>query len=209
MTGAGVVWVAAMLVVAALGMGLAALDSSPDAAAAGTSVAVPVDAGSPGGSDDGPAQVLSPERASADSSAGPSTDDADRVTYFDPSNLIDNRPDTAWRTPGDASGQSLYFSFASPVRLSSVGLVSGYAKIDPVSGVDRFVQNRRVSSVEWTSAEGESVTQWLTDDPTLQTISVELVTQSVTVTVTSTLLPGDSSRDYTAISEVVFTGWPG
>jgi hypothetical protein len=143
----------------------------------------------------------------ADSTAPASVDDSGvRVTY-DAANLVDGRADTAWRTPGDATGQSLHFSFGRPVHLASVGLLPGYAKADASTGADRFTQNRRVVAVAWQADDGTSVVQDLRDERSVQTTPFDATTSGLTMTILATTPPGD--RDFTAISEVAFTGIAG
>ncbi len=148
----------------------------------------------------------SADSASADSTSGPSVDDQGNPTSFNASNLIDGLVETAWRADGDAAGQEIRFFFSTPVHLTSVGLIPGYDKTDPLTGVDRFPQYRRVSTVEWTTVDGDTVAQDLADDRSPQFIDVDAVTSMVTIRIVSTLSPGDPRRDFTPISEVFFQG---
>jgi hypothetical protein len=56
---------------------------------------------------------------------------------------------TAWRCPGSAVGQQLVYDFGRSVTLTAVGLVPGYAEVDPMDGTDRFAESRTVTAVKW------------------------------------------------------------
>jgi hypothetical protein len=154
-----------------------------------------------------PVTELRPTAVSADSTSPPSVDDSGQQIAYDATNVADGQADTAWRTAGDASGQSLHFDFDRPVQLATVGLIPGYAKTDTTTGADRFVQNRRIVSVEWTADDGYSVVQDFRDQRTLQTVPFDRTTTTLTLTILQTTAPGD--RDFTALSEVEFTGRAG
>src|SRR5262245_5800368 len=62
-----------------------------------------------------------------------------RVSYA-ASNMVDGAPSTAWRCNGEGQGVTLSFSLQQPRRIAQVGLVPGYAKTDPASGIDRYAQ---------------------------------------------------------------------
>jgi hypothetical protein len=154
-----------------------------------------------------PITELRPVGVTADSTSPASVDDSGQQVTYDATNVVDGRADTAWRTAGDASTQSLHFTFGRPVQLATVGLIPGYAKTDPATGVDRFTQNRRVLQVAWTADDGYSVVQDFRDERTLQTVPFERTTTTLTLTILRTTPPGE--RDFTALSEVEFTGRTG
>ena len=84
------------------------------------------------------------------------------TTTYDARNAIDGNPATAWRpTEGDGVGQELVLRLPASTTVASVGLVPGYAKTDPATGVDRFAQNRTIARVSWTFDDGTSVQQEL------------------------------------------------
>jgi hypothetical protein len=149
-------------------------------------------------------QPLHVATVDASSSADPSRDDSGNVVTFVPQNVVDGDVSTAWRVPGGGVGESLTFTFPGPVHLTAVGLVPGYAKIDGSSGVDRFVQNRRVVQARF-SFDGEAVAIRYADQPTLQAAKVDVDATGVEVTILESSAP--TSRDFTAISEVTFEGW--
>lgn len=124
-------------------------------------------------------------------------------------NTIDGDPATAWRAAeGDGVGQELVLTLPATTALTSVGLIPGYAKVDPATGVDRFPQNRRIARVSWIFDDGTSVEQAFADDRTLQIIPVKANTRSVRVKILESrpsATPADA-RNYTPISEVSLTG---
>ena len=85
--------------------------------------------------------------------------------------------------------QTLTFTFDGPTHLTSVGLIGGYVKVDPLTGVDRFPQNRRVKQVRWTFSDGSTVVQDLADSRSMQTINVDVTTTSATMEILATYPP--------------------
>lgn len=155
-----------------------------------------------------PPGPLSPMVAYTWFEAPPGRDSAGNEVLYTADQTIDGRMDTAWRVPGDGQFASVTLSFSQAVQLSALGIVPGYAKVDPVSGEDRFAQNRRVSRVRLSFTGGISVEATLADRPELQTITFDpVVTSHVTVVVLETTAPGaQNGRDFTPISELVPVG---
>jgi hypothetical protein len=85
-----------------------------------------------------------------------------------------------------------------------VGLLPGYARVDPCTKVDRFPQLRRVVEVRWLFDGGAAVRQHFADDPVTQTVPVDVVTSTVTIEITATT--DDPELDFTAIAEVRLGG---
>lgn len=157
-----------------------------------------------------PTGPVVPDRAKAPSTAPDSADAGGRTTSYAAANVLDGKPSTAWRTEGDATGETLVFTFDAPVRLTQVGLVNGFAKVDPYDGTDRYEQGRRITAVTWTfrTANGPvTVQQSLRDgDRRVQTTTVAPVeVTEVDLTIDRTTRPGAGGRfDRTAISDVQF-----
>lgn len=149
-------------------------------------------------------QNQSPSSTGASCVADYSRDSTGLPVGYGPDNTVDGDAATAWRCPGSARGVRLVLRYTVPVTVRAVGMIPGYAKIDPVDGTDRYPQNRRVGLVRWTFDDGTSVRQRLDTDSSrrdFQSVRVPATTTStVTVTILSTSSPG--SRDYTAISEI-------
>jgi hypothetical protein len=139
------------------------------------------------------------------STTAPDSEDAsgDPVTFV-PGNAVDGDPTTAWRVPGDGVGDYLVLIFDRPVHVEEIAMIPGYAKVDPVDGMDRFVQNRRVSSAQFEFSGGQVLSFAYEDQPLPQYAPIGLETTEVTMRITtSTTAP----RDLTAVSELQVYGW--
>lgn len=154
------------------------------------------------------AQVMGPPDAYVTTTVPATSRDAvdagSRPVTYAAANLFDGRTSTAWRADGDLEGQVLTFTFDRPRQLSKVGLVNGYAKVDPVSRADRYAQTRRITRVTWT-VDGQEVVQDLRpDDRDEQVVRFPpVVVRSVSLRLDAVTAPGDPRFDETAISEVV------
>ncbi len=155
-----------------------------------------------------PRDVARGASASVPVTAKPGRDVDGNAVRYDATNMLDGQPDTAWRMPGDGTGTVVSFDLAEPTRLSEVGLVNGYAKRDP--GYDGYAANRRIIAVEWEFADGTVVEQTLGESRSVQTIDVDVVTETVEARIVAVTRPGrgPSGRDYTAISDVALVGAP-
>ena len=208
-------WLAALLGLAALGVGAYALwaivlddDAAPsDTEATDTPVASPA----------APTQtnVAAQATARAPETAAPEEDVDGNLVSFDASNMLDGVNETAWRTEGDATGTWLTFTLAEPAKLTEVGILNGYAKrsTDGSGTVfDWYRGNRRVEAVVWQFGRGRSVRQQLGTDREVQTMPIDPVrTRKVVVRLVQVSEPGTgrASRDYTAVSEIALVGVPG
>lgn len=139
--------------------------------------------------------------------APPTTDFDGALVAYESGQMGDGDPRTAWRTAGDASGQTITVTLTQPGVVTRVGLLNGYAK--QVAGVDWYPNNRRILSVTWGFDDGTSIEQTFAERPAVQRLKVPPVqTGTVTITITSVTPPGSGNlgRDYTVISEVSITG---
>lgn len=139
--------------------------------------------------------------------APPTTDFDGNLVAYEASQMGDGNPATAWRTAGDATGQTITVTLPERGVVTRVGLVNGYAK--QVAGVDWYPNNRRTVAVTWGFDDGTTVEQTFAERPGMQRLEVPPVeTAAVTLTFTAVTPPGAGSlgRDYTAISEVSVTG---
>ena len=150
---------------------------------------------------------LRPVGLSASSTAPDGNDAGGNLVSYAAGNTVDGDPATAWRTPGDGVGETITFQFAEgPVVITEVGLIPGYAKIDPVDGTDRFTENRRIRSVEWAFDGAVTQGQAFSEDRNVQFTQIASVpTNSITLTIRETT---DGARDFTPISEIVVRGYP-
>ena len=144
-------------------------------------------------------------RETSGSCQSPNSTEADGTPIvFGPGNVLDRNPATAWRCEA-GEPQTLSFTFDGPTHLTSVGLIGGYVKVDPLTGVDRFPQNRRVKQVRWTFSDGSTVVQDLADSRSMQTINVNVTTTSATMEVLATYPQGGPDpRNAVPVAEVQF-----
>ncbi|MFC5728410.1 MULTISPECIES: zinc ribbon domain-containing protein [Nocardioides] len=146
-------------------------------------------------------------RAQVPAVAGPSRDRQNNPVDFEAPNLLDGRPRTSWRMPGDGSGETLTFDLGDEVVLTQVGLINGYAKVD---GPDNWYRgNRRIRAAQWEFDDGTRITQELADQRTMQMIDIGAVaTTTVQLHLVTVTRPGrgPNGRDFTAISEIRFLG---
>lgn len=158
-----------------------------------------------------PAELARFAAVTAPAPAPPGQDNSGNTVRYVAAHLVDGVPETTWRTPGDATGATLGFRFETPVVLSEVGLVNGYAKVgqDSQGVLDWYHGNRRVLAVQWVLDDGTTIDQQLGDTTVVQTVPVEEVrtrTVQLRLTSVSTPGPGRASRDFTAVSEVRLFG---
>jgi hypothetical protein len=59
------------------------------------------------------------------------------VTYL-PAGVLDGNPSTAWRCNDDGVGHTITVELGSDVTVAELGLINGYAKIDPKSSAHRY-----------------------------------------------------------------------
>ncbi len=138
-------------------------------------------------------------------SAAAGVDACGNQVSYDGDLMVDGVSGTTWRIDGDATGRRLTFLLDGPHEVREVGLIPGYAKVDPCDGVDRFVQNRRVTEVTWSFDDGTSVAQTLTERPEMQSLAVEPTTTS-TIVLRIDGVTADPERDFTAVSEISLRG---
>ena len=146
--------------------------------------------------------------------AAPATTDLDgELVAYEPRRMLDATPATAWRTAGDATGETITFTLRRATTIHRVGLLNGYAKQVPsgTSLVNWYPHNRRITAVEWVFDDGTTIRQDLVEKAKLQRLTIDPVTTStvqlrlLSVTAQS---DGPLGRDYTAISDVLIAGTP-
>ena len=142
----------------------------------------------------------------ATDTAPSSTDAAGNVVTYVPANVIDGDVETAWRTPGVGRGESVTLIFDNPINVVRIGLIPGYAKTDPQTGVDRFRQNRTIDAVEYRVPGLPSTTKTFRPLPVPQFARLGVTTSRITVRILDTSESG--GLDYTAISEIYVYGYP-
>jgi len=148
--------------------------------------------------------ILPPVGVQASATAPDSQDAAGNPVTFDASNAVDGDPTTAWRMPGDGVGEYLVLTFDRRVHVEEIAMIPGYAKVDPIDGADRFLQNGRVQSADFEFSDGQVVTVWFLDQRVLQSASIGVETTEVAMRI-NTSIP--APRDFTAVSELQVHGW--
>jgi hypothetical protein len=151
--------------------------------------------------------VVKAERIVARKPTAAATNACGQVDTFDTAFLQDGDFSTAWRVKGAGVGQKLQLRLSAPTRITQVGLVPGWAKVDGCDGSDLFRQNRTVAKVRWFFDGGNYVDQDLSPAPDLQTTAVDIVTRNVILQILATNAP--NGFDMTPISEIRLGGLPG
>ena len=150
--------------------------------------------------------AVTPGGATADCQAPPATDDAGNPVTYLPAGLLDGSPSTAWRCNDDGVGHAITVELGADVAIAEVGLINGYAKIDPTSGAHRYGEYRRIAAVTWSFPDGTSFQQTLSDNTeVVQTIRIPVKTASqLTLTINNSTPPGSAAttRDAVLISEI-------
>ena len=165
----------------------------------------------------GPAQSTSPSaapprlirlgvQATASQTAPSSTDAAGNPVTYVPANVIDGNVQTAWRTPGDGRGQWVTLIFDNPIDVVRIGLIPGYAKTDPQTGANRFLQDRIIKAVAYQIPGLPNTTQTFRPLPVPQFVQLRATTSRITVKILATT--ASHGLDYTAISEIYVYGYP-
>lgn len=134
-----------------------------------------------------------------------SVDSCGKPTSYGPLNVLDGTFESAWMTVGSGGGQYVEMTLRKGAEISTVGLVPGYAKQDPCTGQDRFLDMRRIAEVGWTFDGGDEIVQQLdVDSPTMQTIDLPapISPSKVRMTIRVTTPPGTPGFDYAPVSEV-------
>ncbi len=193
---------ALLLVVGAYGVGrLLADDGVTTSAGGGT----PDTAEAPRAAQayEGAVRAVPLARASATCQSGSSVDAAGNPVTYEPAKVHDADLSTAWRCDGDGAGQALTVDLAEETEVAELGLVPGYAKTDPASGVDRYAENNRITRVRWRFDDGTTFVQRMSANPHDRSMRVLRIPPTETSQVVLEILgsrPG--ARDTVAVSEI-------
>ncbi|KQY63948.1 hypothetical protein ASD30_02920 [Nocardioides sp. Root140] len=210
----------AMVIAAGIGVWLGTRgDDSTDTSGNDDSSQAATDGGSPSApeSTDPSPTIPPPEDADAvDLGAGatasgpkprrPGTDVNGKRVAYPLTNMFDGSPTTAYRIAGDASGRTVTFSLPEEATIKEVGMINGYAKLDP--GANWYDRNRKITKVEWLFDDGTTVEQTLRDTTDMQVMRIDdAVTGTIRMRIVSVSgHKGPPLWDVTAISEVVLRG---
>jgi hypothetical protein len=148
-------------------------------------------------------------RVTASGQAPNGIDKCQKPTTFDPTNVVDGDPGTAWRISGDGKDAYIQLEFDTPRAINEVQLIPGYSKVDSCSGENRFTQNRRIKRVALSFSDGSSVEGTFRDEAVFQAIQFKPIeTKWVRITILDTFSqpPGEAGRDYTPMSEITVLG---
>jgi hypothetical protein len=208
----GVVAAVLLLVIALLGVWL--LDGEDDSRVAGGSGDGSGNQGNAAGSSGKATDVASLATVQVPATAPPNQDVNGNMVRYEGRNMLDGVPETCWRMVGDGTGREITFQLDGPTRLTTVGLINGYAKTATLAGgrtLDWYAGNRRVLAVQWVFDDGTAVDQDLTETREMQNLDVgPVTTRTVRLRLVSVSAPGPgrSARNNTAISDVALVGTP-
>jgi serine/threonine protein kinase len=196
-------WIGAAAVVAVIAITLAgiSLADRQEGGAGGT----PSPTVSPTG-DRIPERILAGVQVTASHTAPPSKDASGNVVTYLPKNVIDGNVETAWRTAGNGRGEILTLVFSGSVEIVRVGLIPGYAKYDPETSANRFLQDRIITDVRYLIPGVAPTDQHFQPDPYPQYVRLSATTTQITVKILGTTKPGGA--DFAAISEIYVYGYP-
>ena len=181
-------------------------DSRP--AAVGSAEPSGKKAAAPDATSSGLVASATPTQVKVGCQAPQTTDGAGNSVNYMPEQMFDGKMSTAWRCNGNGIGQVVTFEFPAGTSIVEVGLVNGYAKVDPAIGAQRYGEYRRITKATWTFANGTSFQQSLEDQvKSVQKLSIPSQPgDQVTLTIEASTSPGSNARgrDSVLISEVAF-----
>ena len=156
----------------------------------------------------GSSQTLKPKSVWASDVGNPSQDAAYQTITYEAERAVDGRLDTAWLVEGSGINEYIHLDFGTPVRISSIQLVPGYAKVDPRDHTNRFFQMRRVLRVRFEFSDGSGKEEAFEEKPELQSSTFKPIVSTFVriVILETTSAPSDPVFDRTPISEIVVIG---
>ena len=152
---------------------------------------------------DGPLDAVRITDATASCQSDTSRDAAGNPTAYEPANAHDEDLSTAWRCDGSGVGQRFTVQVPAGTVVGEVGLVPGYAKTDPATGVDRYAENNRITRVRWAFDDGSTFVQKMSGSPDDRRLRTRRVPATETGQVVVEILASEPGpRDTVAISEI-------
>ncbi len=136
----------------------------------------------------------------------PAVDSEFNEIEYLPEFAVDGDSQTGWQCRGDGVGESLELDLGSTMTVVAVGLVPGYAKVDPHDGTEWYPLNRRLTEVRWHLGD-TALEQRLDPDPDLRDVQLmelpePLPASTVTLEIVSSV-PGESpAHPNVAITEL-------
>jgi hypothetical protein len=134
-------------------------------------------------------------------------DAAGNEVAYQPEFAVDGDPQTGWQCQGDGAGETLELDLGGAARVTRVGLIPGYAKVDPHDGREWYPLFRRLTEVRWHFDSGEPVSQQLDPDPEVRDLqTLELPepreTSSLRLEVVSSTRGDTADRSVIAVSDI-------
>ncbi|HEX5993684.1 MAG TPA: hypothetical protein VFY84_00945 [Jiangellales bacterium] len=102
----------------------------------------------------------------------PRRDAAGNEVDYRPEYAVDDDTQTGWQCQGDGAGETLDLDLGGTARVTQVGLIPGYAKVDPHDRRDWYPLFRRLTEVIWHFDAGDPVSQRLDPDPRLRDLQM-------------------------------------
>jgi hypothetical protein len=126
---------------------------------------------------------------------------------YRPEYAVDGDTQTGWQCPGDGAGETLELDLGGAARVTRVGLIPGYAKVDPHDGREWYALFRRLTEVRWHFDSGDPVSQQLDPDPEVRELqTLELPepreTSSLRLEVVSSTRGDTADRSVIAVSDI-------
>ena len=151
----------------------------------------------------GPVRAAAIGGAQASCQSEDSVDAAGNPVSYEPANAYDGDLSTAWRCDGSGVGATFTVTLARRTGIGEVGLVPGYAKTDPISGVDRYAENNRITRVRWVFSDGTTQVQTMNGSATDRDLRRLRIPRTASDQVTVEILDSRRGpRNTVAISEV-------
>lgn len=143
----------------------------------------------------------------------PAQDQSGEPVEYLPEFVHDDDTQTAWQCPGDGAGETLTFTLADPVAITTLGIIPGYAKVDPTENTQWYPRYRRLTEVRWRFDDGDPVSQVLDPDPELRDLQILTLeeprqTSTLTMEIVGSEIGVDDWRNI-AVTEVVITACGG
>ena len=126
---------------------------------------------------------------------------------YRPEYAVDGDPQTGWQCQGDGAGETLDLDLDGTARVTRVGLIPGYTKVDPHDGREWYPLFRRLTEVRWHFDSGDPVNQQLDPDPEIRELqTLELPepreTSSLRLEVVSSTRGDTADRRVIVVSDI-------
>jgi hypothetical protein len=145
--------------------------------------------------------------AAASCEREPAQDAAGNEVDYRPDYTVDGDDQTGWQCRGDGAGETLELDLGGTATITGVGLIPGYAKLDPHDDREWYPLFRRLTEVRWHFDTGDPITQELDPDPDrrdLQILELPEPRESSTLTleIVSSTAGETADRSVIAVSDI-------